>query len=68
MNPEKIKILLVDDEPDILEIITYSLENAGYEIYTATNGIEAVEKASKIEPHLIILDVIPLLLFKCFNN
>ena len=57
MNPEKIKILLVDDEPDILEIITYSLENAGYKIYTATNGIEAVEKASKIEPHLIILDV-----------
>ena len=57
MNPEKIKILLVDDEPDILEIITYSLENAGYEIYTATNGIEAVEKASKIEPHLIILEV-----------
>ena len=57
MNPEKIKILLVDDEPDILEIITYSLENAGYKIYTATNGIEAVEKASKIEPDLIILDV-----------
>ena len=57
MNPEKIKILLVDDEPDILEIITYSLENAGYEIHTATNGIEAVEKASKIEPHLIVLDV-----------
>ncbi len=57
MNPKKIKILLVDDEPDILEIITYSLENAGYKIYTATNGIEAVEKASKIEPDLIILDV-----------
>ncbi len=57
MNPEKIKILLVDDEPDILEIITYSLESAGYEIHTATNGIEAVEKASKIEPHLIVLDV-----------
>ncbi len=57
MNSKKIKILLVDDEPDILEIITYSLENAGYKIYTATNGIEAVEKASKIEPDLIILDV-----------
>ena len=57
MNPEKIKILLVDDEPDILEIVTYSLENAGYKTYTATNGIEAVEKASKIEPHLIVLDV-----------
>ena len=57
MNPEDIKILLADDEPDILEIISYSLKNAGYNIYTATNGIEAVEQASKIEPHLIILDV-----------
>jgi len=57
VNPEDIKILLVDDEPDILEIISYSLKNAGYNIYTAINGIEAVEQASKIEPHLIILDV-----------
>ena len=57
MNPEDIKILLADDEPDIIEIISYSLKNAGYNIYTATNGIEAVEQASKIEPHLIILDV-----------
>tara|TARA_Y100001968_G_scaffold308102_1_gene326522 strand:- start:1898 stop:2575 length:678 start_codon:yes stop_codon:yes gene_type:complete len=57
VNPEDIKILLVDDEPDILEIISYSLKNAGYNIYTATNGVEAVKQASKIEPHLIILDV-----------
>ena len=57
MRPEDIKILLVDDEPDILEIISYSLKNAGYNIYTATNGIEAIEQASKIEPHLIILDL-----------
>ena len=57
MEKRDIKILLVDDEPDILEIISYSLKNAGYNIYTATNGIEAVEQASKIEPHLIILDV-----------
>ena len=57
MNPENIKILLVDDEPDILEIISYSLKNAGYNVYTAINGIQAVEYASKIEPHLIILDV-----------
>ena len=42
VNPEDIKILLVDDEPDILEIISYSLKNAGYNIYTATNGLEAV--------------------------
>ena len=57
MNSKDIKILLADDEPDILEIISYSLKNAGYSIYTASNGIEAIEKASKIEPHLIILDV-----------
>tara|TARA_B100000029_G_C17586682_1_gene961336 strand:- start:981 stop:1658 length:678 start_codon:yes stop_codon:yes gene_type:complete len=57
VNPEDIKILLVDDEPDILEIISYSLKNAGYNIFTATNGIEAVEQTAKIDPHLIILDV-----------
>ena len=57
MNPEDIKILLVDDEPDILEIISYSLKNAGYNVYTAKNGIQAVRQAEKIEPHLIILDV-----------
>ena len=54
MNPEDIKILLVDDEPDILEIISYSLKNAGYNVYTAKNGIEAVKQTEKIEPHLII--------------
>ena len=57
VNPEDIKILLVDDEPDILEIISYSLKNAGYNVYTAKNGIQAVKQAEKIEPHLIILDV-----------
>lgn len=57
MNPEDTKILLVDDEPDILEIISYSLKNAGYNVYTAKNGIEAIKQTEKIEPHLIILDV-----------
>ena len=57
METGDIKILIVDDEADILEIITYSLENAGYKIYTAKNGIEAVDKASMIKPHLIVLDV-----------
>tara|TARA_Y100000588_G_scaffold328116_1_gene363508 strand:+ start:4943 stop:5620 length:678 start_codon:yes stop_codon:yes gene_type:complete len=57
VNPEDIKILLVDDEPDILEIISYSLKNVGYNVYTAKNGIQAVKQAEKIEPHLIILDV-----------
>ena len=51
------KILIADDEPDILEIISYNLENEGYEITTAKNGNEAIEKAKLIHPDLIILDV-----------
>ena len=51
------KILLVDDEPDILEIIAYSLESAGYKIYKANNGLEAIKIAEKITPDLIIMDL-----------
>ena len=51
------KILLVDDEPDILEILSYSLESAGYKIYRANNGLEAIEVAEKIIPDLIIMDL-----------
>jgi len=57
MNKKDIKILLVDDEPDILEIVGYNLANEGYQIITAENGVEAVKKAKKELPHLIILDV-----------
>ena len=57
MKKKEIKILLVDDEPDILEIVGYNLSAEGYQITTAKNGIEAVDKAKKIHPHLIILDV-----------
>ncbi|MBT8182443.1 MAG: response regulator transcription factor [Eudoraea sp.] len=57
MKKQDIKILLVDDEPDILEILKYNLSAQGYQIYTAKNGIEGVEKAKKKIPHLIILDV-----------
>ena len=57
MKNSDIKILLVDDEPDILEIVGYNLKNEGYAVYTAKNGIEAVEKAKKTIPHLIILDI-----------
>jgi len=48
---------LVDDEPDILEIVSYNLSAEGYEVFTAKNGVEGVAKAKKKEPHLIILDV-----------
>ena len=57
MKKRDIKILLVDDEPDILEIVGYNLSLEGYHIITAENGIEAVKKAKKERPHLIILDV-----------
>jgi len=57
MNEKDIKILLVDDEPDILEIVSYNLSNEGYQIITASNGLSAIKKAKKEKPHLIILDV-----------
>ncbi|MGA0048950.1 MAG: response regulator transcription factor [Flavobacteriaceae bacterium] len=57
MKKENIKILLVDDEPDIIEIIRFNLEQEGYQISTAKDGLEALKKAVKILPHLIILDI-----------
>jgi len=57
MDEDKYKILLVDDEVDILEFISYNLEKEGYKVFTATNGTEAIRKAEKKQPHLIILDV-----------
>ncbi|MFK5877999.1 MAG: response regulator transcription factor [Flavobacteriaceae bacterium] len=57
MKKKDIKILLVDDEPDILEIVGYNLRNEGYTIFTAENGVKAIEQAKKIKPHLILLDV-----------
>lgn len=51
------KILLIDDEQDILEILTYNLAKEGYEIHTATNGNEGIEVARKVLPDLILLDV-----------
>ena len=51
------KVLLVDDETDILEFVGYNLRKEGFTVYTATNGKEAVEKALETEPHLILLDV-----------
>jgi len=57
MKKRDIKILLVDDEPDILEIVGYNLSSEGYQVITAENGVEAVKKAKKEKPHLIIMDV-----------
>ena len=57
MKKKDIKILLVDDEPDILEIVGYNLSSQGYQVITAENGLEGLKKAKKVKPHLIILDV-----------
>lgn len=57
MKKKEIRILLVDDEPDILEIVGYNLSQEGYQIFTAENGKEAIAKAKKEHPHLIIMDV-----------
>ena len=57
MKESDIKILLVDDEPDILEIVGYNLRSEGYNIFTAENGEEAIKIAKKNLPHLILLDI-----------
>ena len=57
MKKKDITILLVDDEPDILEIVGYNLEQEGYKVITASNGKEAIIKAKKAKPQLIILDL-----------
>jgi two-component system, OmpR family, alkaline phosphatase synthesis response regulator PhoP len=57
MSAEKTKILLVDDEPDILEFMSYNLNKEGFEVFTSTNGKDAIRIATQEKPSLIILDV-----------
>lgn len=52
-----INILLVDDEPDILELLEYHLEKEGYQVYKSTNGRDALQQIRQVKPHLVILDV-----------
>ena len=54
---ETYKILLVDDEPDILDFIGYNLRKEGYEVHTGNNGKVGLALAKAVRPHLIILDV-----------
>jgi len=51
------KILIVDDEPDILELVEYNLKKEGYQVFTATNGQEGIALAKKVHPDLIVLDI-----------
>ncbi len=57
IQTDSYKILLVDDEPDILEFVSYNLKKEGFEVLTASDGMEAITIAKKELPHLIILDV-----------
>jgi two-component system alkaline phosphatase synthesis response regulator PhoP len=54
---EIVKVLVVDDEPDILELLQYNLEKVGYEVETAYNGVQALEVAKNFAPHLVLLDI-----------
>ncbi|HEY0262358.1 MAG TPA: response regulator transcription factor [Chitinophagales bacterium] len=51
------KVLLVDDEQDVLEFMKYNLEREGFWVYTATNGVDGIQLAKKMHPHLIVLDM-----------
>ena len=51
------RILIVDDEDDIREFIGYNLTREGYDVYTASNGQQAIEEALRVHPHLILLDM-----------
>ena len=57
MKKRDIKILLADDEPDVLEIVSYNLTQVGYQVFTAENGEKAIKAAKMHLPQLIILDV-----------
>ncbi|PVX52052.1 two-component system alkaline phosphatase synthesis response regulator PhoP [Balneicella halophila] len=51
------RILIVDDEKDILEFLSYNLKKEGYKVVTAQNGVKAIKEARKFKPHIIVLDV-----------
>lgn len=57
MSTAKQKILIIDDEPDILELIEYNLKKEGYQVFLATNGQDGINVAKKVLPDLIILDI-----------
>ncbi len=57
MKENLYKILVVDDEEDIVEFVSYNLKKEGFRVNTARNGKEAIEKANNFQPHLILLDI-----------
>lgn len=57
MNASNYKLLIADDEPDILEFVCYNLKKEGFEVHQAANGLEALQTAKDVQPHLILLDI-----------
>jgi two-component system, OmpR family, alkaline phosphatase synthesis response regulator PhoP len=57
MDNDQYRILLADDEPDVLEFLGYNLRKEGYQVHSCNNGKDSIELAARIKPHLIILDV-----------
>jgi two-component system alkaline phosphatase synthesis response regulator PhoP len=57
MGDKPQKILIADDEPDIIEIVSYNLSKEGFEVFTAADGNEALQQARQHHPDLIILDI-----------
>jgi len=57
INYSDYRILLADDEEDILEFLSYNLKKEGFQVFTASDGVQAVKEALRIQPHLIVLDV-----------
>lgn len=57
MENSNYRLLLVDDEPDILEFLSYNLRKEGFQVFTVNNGRDAISKAEEVRPHLILLDV-----------
>ena len=57
MAEKNAKVLVVDDDPDIIEMLVTMLEDASYEVFSANNGKEGVEKAKEAKPDIIVLDL-----------
>ena len=57
MKKNTAKILVVDDDPEIVEILKYNLSNSGFEVKVAFNGVQAIKKSKKFRPDIILLDV-----------
>jgi two-component system, OmpR family, alkaline phosphatase synthesis response regulator PhoP len=56
-DKQKVKVLVVDDEPDIVDLLTYNLKKEGYDVESAEDGVKAVKIASKFQPDVILLDI-----------